>query len=267
VEILKANSDLIQGLVDNGFEDPFAVISSWEQAKQFVPQGARGKVIGVQNGERGTNSAVNLYDVNALSTTQISRDVSYSTWTSDKNGKPVEEKHVLKAGTDNMFTYVKGVYQGKAQLKKIQDLQEHQGKIDLQKAQTGLAKAETGKAAAETRLTDAQIKNMADMGVIIPENFHQIQGVELMPADQVRGELEKQGVKVPGNFDALYKIAHYQAKATTLPARTFNRGGNMQMDQQTGVSYISHFINPKWDEKNYETFQKLRNDIALAKNN
>src|SRR5208282_4523142 len=138
-----------------------------------------------------------------LRTTTLTKDVTYSTWTADKNGNPVEEKHTIKGGTESAYNYMVAAMNGKAQLSKILALQENRSAQDLKKAQTGLAKAETGKAAAETRLTDAQIKNMENLGVVVPANFQQVpNGFSMQPAE-LRGELEKQGVRVPNNFEAL----------------------------------------------------------------
>jgi hypothetical protein len=110
---------------------------------------------------------------------------------------------------------------------------------------------------------DEALANITQSYTIPPDNFTYKPEYMNLNAVDLEKQLRADGVKIPTNFPALYKVAKYQASAvTTLPARTWQKGAPNEMDSQTGKTYITRFINPEYDEPKYATAQKVRLENA-----
>lgn len=94
------------------------------------------------------------------------------------------------------------------------------------------------------------------------DNFTLDPTIVSMDSNDAQTALKNAGVRIPTNFGALWQVAHYKAPASILPARTWQKGAPNEMDAQTGLSYIQQFVNPGYDQKNYQTAQKIRLENA-----
>jgi hypothetical protein len=84
-----------------------------------------------------------------------------------------------------------------------------------------------------------------------------------MDSPSLRQDLTKQGVKVPANFEALYGIAHNANPLTTLP--TNPRKGSNQMSAQEGLAFIRQYINPNYQEGDYQAAASLSKELASTR--
>ena len=84
-----------------------------------------------------------------------------------------------------------------------------------------------------------------------------------MDSPALKADLQKQGVKLPSNFEALYGIAHNANPLTTLP--TNPRKGSNQMSAQEGLAFIRQYINPNYQEGDYQAASKLNSELASTR--
>lgn len=84
-----------------------------------------------------------------------------------------------------------------------------------------------------------------------------------MDSPTLRINLQKQGVKLPANFEALYGIAHNANPLTTLP--TNPRKGSNQMSAQEGLAFIRQYINPNYQEGDYAAASGLSKELASTR--
>jgi hypothetical protein len=84
-----------------------------------------------------------------------------------------------------------------------------------------------------------------------------------MDSPTLRTNLQKQGVKLPANFEALYGIAHNANPLTTLPPNP--RKGSNQMSAQEGLAFIRQYINPNYQEGDYAAAASLSKELASTR--
>jgi hypothetical protein len=84
-----------------------------------------------------------------------------------------------------------------------------------------------------------------------------------MDSPGLKADLQKQGVKLPSNFEALYGIAHNANPLTTLP--TNPRKGSNQMSAQEGLAFIRQYINPNYQEGDYQAAASLSKELASTR--
>jgi hypothetical protein len=75
--------------------------------------------------------------------------------------------------------------------------------------------------------------------------------------------LQKKGVKIPPNFDALYAIAHNAADLKTYSASP--RKGVNVMPQAAALSFIRQYINPQYQEGDYAAASGLSKELASTR--
>ena len=64
-------------------------------------------------------------------------------------------------------------------------------------------------------------------------------------------------------FDTLYAIGHYDLNPkTTAPPKVYNNGKQYEMDAQTMLDYIRKFVNPNYNDGDYDQIHKAR--VALG---
>lgn len=62
---------------------------------------------------------------------------------------------------------------------------------------------------------------------------------------------------LPESFDTLYKVAHYQVTPQDFAQRVWAKGTPGELDRQTAINFITKFINPYFDEREYEAQHQL----------
>lgn len=256
--IQKNQLNLLQDLASNGI-DPSAVITSWSQARTHVQDIAQGKTLPLYNGQGGGDDhGVAMFDTDSLRR-PLTKDVTFSTYATDKDGNPVEQKHTIKAGASSVMDYISGAMSGQAQLQKIMSQQKVSAESDKNKADAQEARAKAG-------LDEAQIDFFKKGGVHIPENYTPPPNPFAMKPQELTQNLSSQGVTVPPVFAALYATGHYKGDLNTFPARTTNRPGMpQQMDQATAETFIRTFINPNYDRNNFGAVKKMEDEFASSK--
>jgi hypothetical protein len=146
----------------------------------------------------------------------------------------------------------------------------HDDMVTAQKEQVKLDQTEAeGEKKAEAKNTlDQQASQHLQSFLSLPANYKINPDVQISDSPTARAALQAQGVKIPSNFDALWRVGHYMApEAGTLPARTWQKGSPDEMDAQTGVSYIGQFINPGYNATKYGTAQRVRTENASGNYN
>lgn len=253
------NLKMLENLSSMGL-DPQVVLKEYTEASPYITHLASGQLMGVPNGERGEGHGAALFDVNNLKQ-PLTKDVTFNVYSLDpKTGELKITPQTIKRG-QTTWDYVSGVMKANADLERIQSMQRVQ-------AGTALTKAQTNEANAKAGLDEAQIKNLKDMGMTIPENFVANPNYLKMSSQDLANDLRGKGVTVPGNFDALYAVAHYKAPLSTLPTRPYNRPGEpVQMGQDTALSYVRRFLNQNYDTNNFEAVKELEKQFADTRPN
>lgn len=256
--IQKNQLDIITNLAANGV-DPSAVVTSWAAAGPYAKEIAQGQTLPLYNGQGGgTEHGAALFDATSLRQ-PLTKDVTFSTYTADKSGAPVEQRHTLKAGQGSMLDYVSAAMSGQAQLQRIMSQQKVQAETDKNRADAQEARAKAG-------LTEAQVDFFKKSGVNVPESYVPPANPFAMKPQEITQNLSQQGVTIPSNFAALYAAGHYKLDLSTFPARTINRPGMPpQMDKQSAATFIRTFVNPNYDENNYKAVQELEKEFASTK--
>jgi hypothetical protein len=253
----KNQLSIIQALADNGI-DPSAVVTSWGQAHGHAADIANGKTLPLFNGAEGDDRGVSMFDVDNLRR-PLTKDVIFKSYTSDKDGNPIEQVHTIKAGSGSVMDYISGAMQGQAQLQKIMSQQKVAAEVDKQKADAKEARAKAG-------LDEAQVDFFKKSGINVPASYVPPPDVFSMKPQDLSKNLATQGVTVPANFAALYATAHYKGDLNTFPARPTNRPGMPpQMDQAGAETFIRTFINPNYDRNNFGAVKKMEDEFASSK--
>lgn len=255
---------LLSTLSENGV-DPTTMVTSWQQAGEHAKSLGRGDTLAIWNGKSGDDQGAGMFSVSDLKSATLQKPATFSTWTADSKGDPVEEKHTLQPGT-SLMEYVMSAMNGQAQLNRILGRQKLALAAETEKAKTIQARAEAGKAQAQTELTKAQANMMKDMGVTDVGNY--AAGAEdwKLSPDQLRQKMTNSGMRlsplVSQNLPALLALADYTAKPDTFPTRVYNRPGQVpQIAKQQAIAFVK-MIRPDWDERTYNATQKLYNDFA-----
>jgi hypothetical protein len=164
-ELITNSLAMMQTLVDNGIE-PTAIPTNWNDAKPHVKDITTGRLLPIYNGMEGEDAGVGMFNVSQLRNTPIMKDVSFKTFTADKDGNPVPKINTLPAGTSAM-SYVESAMEGKRQLKEILSAQSvkqaaemHKADIREKNASANQKNAEATKAQTET----TQIANLNPKG-------------------------------------------------------------------------------------------------------
>lgn len=70
--------------------------------------------------------------------------------------------------------------------------------------------------------------------------------------------LQSKGVQVPDRFDSLWAIAHNQQALTSSAARVWVKGNPHEMDQGQVSQFIHRFLNPSYNEGDYDIIKNER---------
>lgn len=165
------------------------------------------------------------------------------------------------------FSALKGQYQ-KAYNDKLEK-DKNQAVLDDLKSQekerTSIAKKNDAEAAKF--YSEAQAMKM--LGTPVSANFKPDPGAFTKSEADLRTELGQQGQSLPADFATLYSIGHYDGKINTnYSNRPYNRPGTPpQKSSSQATAFIRTFINPNYDEKNYEAVQKMQIEYASTKQN
>jgi len=125
-------------------------------------------------------------------------------------------------------------------------LQEAKNKADIEVQEANIKNEQ--KTAADASAADA----MSNM-IRGPENFTFKPEFSTMGPDALRNSLQQQGVEIPENFDALYKVAKYQASDADFANRAWRKGDPTAMRRDEANSFITRYINPDFKEYEYNT--------------
>lgn len=103
----------------------------------------------------------------------------------------------------------------------------------------------------------------AGEGLDIPKNFVANPQASEMPVNDLQRELVSKGVKVPPDFDTLYRIGHNEADIKTYT--TNPRKGVPGMSRSQAMAFIGTYINPQYDEKDFPAAQALQKEYASTR--
>lgn len=146
---------------------------------------------------------------------------------------------------------------------------EEQARLDTQNAPENVAAearrvaTKTGAEATAKAAAENAAAAVANRALQAPTDFTPNPNASDMTAAQLKVDLKSRGVTVPENFDALYSIANHQAKLNTLPPNP--RKGSTAMSAQQGLSYIHQFINPNYQESDYDAAAGFNKELASSK--
>jgi hypothetical protein len=153
------------------------------------------------------------------------------------------------------------------------DAQDHAAELAEQKS-NNLAKAKALTPAAQADLQNKQLEIKLKMqqlnqnaamteGISVPKGFVTPTGVMMMDQNSLQTELQKQGVKIPDNFAALYAIGHNDADLKTYSSSP--RKGVPVMPQPAALAFIRQYINPQYQEGDFAAGNKLKNEVASTR--
>jgi hypothetical protein len=130
---LMTNSMKIAETLGEAGIDPSAFVSSWKDAQGHAQDIVQGRSLPIFNGQSGDDSAVGMYNVQALKNTMLTKPVTYTTYTQDAKGDVVPKENTLAAGA-SAFDYIQAAMAGNGQLQKINSQMRVQHAADLNKA-------------------------------------------------------------------------------------------------------------------------------------
>jgi hypothetical protein len=131
-DLAKNSLDMMKTLTDSGI-NPSAMPTSWTDGKPHVADIVQGRSIPLHNGETGEGQGAGIFDVQQLRQTPLTKPAIFKTYTTDKDGNPVEKINTLPVGT-TAFDYVTAAMAGKSQLKDILSQQAVKQATELHKA-------------------------------------------------------------------------------------------------------------------------------------
>jgi len=148
-----------------------------------------------------------------------------------------------------------------------QELKEptEQQRLDHEKEMQEISfkKAETQKAQEDIAIKAKELEQLKNMGIVVPPGYKTPENVFRMSSQEVQNNLLAQGVKVPANLDALWRIGHYKAELKDFPAML--RKGVGQIDRQTALNLIGQFINPNYSVTKFEAVKQLEKEFASTR--
>lgn len=162
-------------------------------------------------------------------------------------------QHLIASGQGDTAANISAFLGGPDAIKDHDDYIETQ--TEVRKAAVAEKKAD--QIAADKEARDNAMSSITQSYLEMPDQFTFNGDYLQAKPEDLKNQLQSQGVKIPTNFDALWQVAHYKAPASTLPARTWQKGAPNEMDAQTGLSYIQQFINPQYDATKYANAQKV----------
>ncbi|MHB8501525.1 MAG: hypothetical protein ACYDHE_11345 [Candidatus Acidiferrales bacterium] len=126
-------------------------------------------------------------------------------------------------------------------------------------------KAEAQKDTSQAVLNTTQAKLMNTMGVNVPPGYTPPPNLFQASAADARDAITKSGAAVPPDFESMYAIGHYDADLNTLTNRPMK--GMPQRDKNSALAYIRTFINPNFDQKNYDAVKGMEKEFASTRPN
>jgi len=267
VKVLSENGADAQVFIDTN-KDPWGKALPYAKdigAQRMIPMPTGGTYKAGEDNEHG----VGLYRMNDLNKPLLKNEV-YNTYSLDKKGNLVTTPQTMRGdGTHTLFEYASAVYRGTAQLELLTSQQKTSADIAKARSETYEAGARGQLAQAQTALVKSQVDAFNKLGVTIPDNYKAPAEPVKMSKEQLLDNMKSQGVSVPPNFESLYAVGHYNADLSkTFSSRPYNRpGAPLQMSQAQALDYIRAFINPSYDEKNYQAVLGMQKEFASTKPN
>lgn len=121
---------------------------------------------------------------------------------------------------------------------------------DLQTEQKVAEEART-KQGLQNEISDTQQQYLAQPRIDLPQDFM------AYSVPEAEKYLNDHGVKTPTGFDGLWAIAHGAASPETSAARVWLKGNQYEWDKQNNLNFILKFMNPDYDQTDYNAKQKL----------
>lgn len=231
---------------------------------------ADGSLTPISIGGKGDAAGLHLYSTRDLVGTPLAEDaqIKVDYHVDPKTGELKSNRTVtLPAGTSAYDAWVLAtseIQKGQIELGQFNQKQQAQE----QQAKTAQEQAEAAQKREAAALSAEQIKQMRQLGTSVPDGYVPDPSNFTLSATQLQSKLAQQGVKVPGNFQALYGMAHYDVDPNTFPSRPYNRPGMpLQMSKAQAEDAIRAFVNPNYDEKNYTAVKDMEKEFASTKQN
>jgi hypothetical protein len=253
--------------------DASKVLTTWSGAKQHAGEIGSGKTAalynGVPMGEEGHGSG--LHDPLQLKTTPLMKPETFSTWSTNAKGEPIESVKTLPAGT-SALDYVSAKMNGFMQLEKIHSEQKIQLAVDETRARTKEANASAFKSVAEGKKAEAETVGLKE-GI-------QGQAEDLVESNMDPSQIQKRGNQYTPILNAAreYSMKKYEvpfdlAKAQedykfASDSRTQNRLKYMNSlvgDERTGTAGNLDLLIQYSNKVNRTDFPALNNVAAWAK--
>lgn len=231
--------------------------------KQHATAAAKGNDFHFLTGQHGDGVlGFGIADVDRIMNSPLKKDVEVTVPVLDPNTGEVSRKTIghLKAGAParDALAMVTAYYG-----------QWTQAYTQYANLLNGQAKdAQTQELRAKAGLEEAQLQNLKQMGINLPDDWTPDPDAFKRNEGQTLQSLRSQGIKAPPQFPALWAVGHYLQDPNTFPNRPYNRPGEpAQMGKDMATSFIRTFINPNYDDKNYKAVEKMQVAFADPRNN
>ena len=97
-----------------------------------------------------------------------------------------------------------------------------------------------------------------------PADFKYTPDMSGMNQKDLQTKLQSEGVTTPENFSALYSVGNYMANDADFANRQWKKGDQSAMRRDEAMTYIRNFINPNFNETDYENIRQKRKDLTNA---
>jgi hypothetical protein len=136
--------------------------------------------------------------------------------------------------------------------KAVQQIDQNR-ELALQGQKDKLSEAKTAANNAAKTAQDRAVADEQESYLKGPDNWHFDPNINNFdnPEDAAK-YLQSKGVKVPERFDSLWAIAHNRQALTSNAARVWLKGSPYSTDQAWASSYINKYINPNYNEGDYD---------------
>lgn len=98
-----------------------------------------------------------------------------------------------------------------------------------------------------------------------PDGFELNPDARYMNEKELKDYLTKSGVQLPPEFAGLFAVAHNKANLKTFAQKTYK--GTEEASASKALGFIRQFINPEYDEKDFQASQKLKEELYSTRQN
>lgn len=282
-QMLKDSLEFQDQLVSKGQLDPQFMQLYTEHSAELnaqVPSLVGGSMKALQNGKRGEENGVFLIPTDVMKNAVIPKGVNlvYNTYGQldskgrlvsgsvayTKDGTPIPTSNALTGdGKHTLLDYYNSYLTGQRELYQASQMTLSDLTLQQKKAEAEKAKAQAEQAAGAGALSQAEAEMLKSSGLSLPENYKPVQGAFLMNPQDLKSQLQAQGVQVPNDFDQLYAIAHYKGDLKDYPTRVTK--GTGQKSEAQAAAQIRALINPNFSETTFPAIKKQVEEYASTK--